>query len=92
MFKEVYGFDPEVFSHGAAIKIEDSHVLPERNQFLSVEVADDYFRTNLSGNYLVRDCHVVELLLVNASGEVLSIPLKHINGESPRMKISLLSK
>jgi hypothetical protein len=91
MLKNIYGFDPEKFIPGTAIKIDDSHEIPNRHILKAIELPDDYFRVNLTGNYLVRGCYVTELWLTDTYGTERKIPLKHINGENPRLKIEILS-
>ncbi|MNK69766.1 hypothetical protein D3C87_891620 [compost metagenome] len=91
MLKNILGFDPEVFKEGVAINIIDYHEVPHYSSFLFLERKEDYYRENLSGNYLVKHCYVSELWLTNPHGKEYKVPLQHITGEEPRMQIRILS-
>lgn len=92
MYKEIYGFDPDVFSYGTAIRIEDSIKPLGRNVLLSYELPNDYSREKLTGNYLVKDCYITELRLTNVFGKEYIIPLEFVNGENPRLLIEILEQ
>ena len=90
MYKQVIGFDPEILTFGLTITINDSNQYQQFGKFIFLEREDDYYRQNLSGNYLIRDCTTSELHVINSFGKEYKIPLKHINGCEPRLTINII--
>lgn len=92
MLKNILGFDSEVFKHGTAINIDDSHIEEVFHSRSPRAVYPDKFNVNLSGNYLIKSCYVTKLVVIDPTGKEWSIPIEFVNDENPRFKISLLAK
>ena len=90
LFKDIYGFDPEVFNNGTAINIEDSYEDPRKRGYIISFSVRSEFDENISGNYLVIRCSVTELLVIKQNGKEFAIPADYFNGDKPRMKIRVL--
>ncbi|MBG9773037.1 hypothetical protein [Brevibacillus laterosporus] len=94
MFRQVYGFDPDVFKVGQAINIDDSEITIETNRHAKYidwgEKAYEYYEENMSGTYLIVEVDVLSMELKNMFKGAVTMPIRHFTGENPRMTIKIL--
>ncbi|MGG0793678.1 hypothetical protein ABE137_06690 [Brevibacillus laterosporus] len=86
MFRQVYGFDPDVFKVGQAIQIVDTgftRELKNGNVYL-------HYYQDMTGIYLIEKVDVLTLELTRVPKGTVTMPIRHFTGENPRMTIRIL--
>ncbi|PPB12988.1 hypothetical protein [Brevibacillus laterosporus] len=78
MFKQVYGFDPDVFKVGQAVKIKDSESMDRKGISCFDPDETEHFKKNISGNYLIFYVEVLHLKLIDSKGEKMNVPIRHL--------------
>ncbi|MCR8994695.1 hypothetical protein [Brevibacillus laterosporus] len=90
MFKNIFGFDKELFLN-TAVEIKDGQYNEvRRGKYIAWGKELDYIGKNLTGLYLVQGCYSTEIFVLNKSGDTYEIPVRHFIGEKPRMSIKIL--
>ncbi|ALA47896.1 hypothetical protein ABE137_12055 [Brevibacillus laterosporus] len=87
MFKNIFGFDKELFLN-TAVEIKDGQY--NEGGYVAWGTELDYIGENLTGLYLVQGCYSTEIFVLNKSGDTYEIPVRHFIGENPRMTIKIL--